>query len=144
MNLRFLVIVSLLSFSFLSSFSQSEVLKREEICPRIGKSNTHHNPASAILSVHIPLRAEIKSIKAYLANCPWGNGESDYSPTTFTETPLIDYNGQSYREWGGGWARAFFVERKTNDRSQWVTVKFESWKHDNSRSAKLEVEYYYP
>lgn len=96
------------------------------------------------MTVHLPLTAEIVGIKAYLAYCPFGKGESDYKPTGFTETAIIGYNGQGYKEWSSGWARAYFVEKSSDNESQWVTVRFESWKHDNSRTAKLELEYYYP
>lgn len=123
---------------------KTKVYKRESVSPKIGKTGDHRNPATKTLSVYIPLNAEIKNIKAYFSYCPWGKGESDYKPTSFTETAIINYNGQSYKEWGSGWARAYFIEQQSNKDSQWVTVRFESWKHDNSRKAKLEVEYFYP
>ena len=120
-----------------------QCFKRASVSGKIGKSGSHHSPAYVVLSVHVPNNAEIQSVKAYFANMPWGHGESDYSPTHFTECPIIGHNGQGYAEWGSGWARAKLVAINSGPSSQSVLVRFETWKHDNSRRAQLEVEFCY-
>lgn len=107
------------------------------ISGKIGKSGDHHNPARKSLTVEIPLGSEITAIRAYFANQPFGPGESVYKPTEFTPTPIVGLNGQPYAEWPSAWAYANFVSQSANS----VTVEFLTWKHDNSRNAKLEVDY---
>jgi hypothetical protein len=107
------------------------------ISGKIGKANHHDSARSATLTVDFPLGAKIKGIRAYFANQPWGAGESAYPPTEFTQTPIVGLNGQPYAEWSSGWAYANFVSQSSSS----VTVQFFTWHHENSRNAKLEVEY---
>lgn len=114
----------------------------QAVSGKIGKTHDDRNPATERLTVHVPLAAQIKSITAFFANQPFGAGESVYAPTDFsTPTPIVGLNGQPYAEWPHGWAYANFVEIGADSTSQYVTVEFATWKHDNSRQAKLEVVY---
>ena len=112
--------------------------------PEIGKASHHDRAAKQTLRVDIPVGAQIQSIKAYFAYLPWGQGQSAYDPTWYVESPIIGLDGQGYAEWPHSWARAYLVSKGSTSNSQHVIVRFESWKHDNSRKGKLEVKYTLP
>lgn len=109
----------------------------------IGKASSYPKAASKTLTVQVPIDAEIHVINAAIGNKAFGKGESDYGSPGLSNAPINGYEGQS-GEWHKSWAKATLVEKGTTGTTQFVTVKFESWKHDNSRHAPLEVVYYYP
>lgn len=120
--------------------TNTKVREASAVKHKIGKA-AHHNAARTHnLRVSIPLNAEIVDVIAEFGNEPWGAGESDYGSSAFSATPLNGYKNQS-GEWSKGWAKAELVEIGSNELSQFVVVKFSTWKHDNSRRCRLRVLY---
>jgi hypothetical protein len=114
----------------------------QSVSGKIGQTRDDKNPATVRLTVHVPLASQIERITAFFANQPWGEGESEYHPTDFSvPTPIVGLNGQAYAEWPHGWAYAKLESIGSDAASQYVIVEFSTWKHDNSRQAKLEVTY---
>ena len=126
--------------STVTKSDESKIFERTATCMKIGKASNYATAASTVLTVYLPLDVEIVDVDAYIGYLPWGEGESDYGNDNFTKAPLNNYENES-GEWHKSWAKASLIEINSNENAQWVKIRVKSWKHDNSRKAKLVVKF---
>jgi hypothetical protein len=104
---------------------------------QIGKASSHTSAASITLTTYIPLVANVKWVRAYIRNLPWGQGQCHLGSAEWVQAPL---DGKEPM----GWCRAEGRGQGTTPHARFVSVQFFSWSHCNSREAKLEVGYSLP
>ncbi|SEA80567.1 hypothetical protein [Marinobacterium iners] len=104
---------------------------------QIGKANHHTRAASITLTTYVPQVANVKWVRAYIRNLPWGQGQCTLGSSAWVQAPL---DGREPM----GWCRAEGRGQGTTEHARWVKVQFYSWSHCNSREAKLEVGYSMP
>lgn len=103
---------------------------------RIG-TGTPGNETSKGLIAHVPLTAQITSIKAFLRNSAWPDGCA-LGNSDWHEAYLDHYHEPI------GWAYAGHLTRGTTEHSQWVTIDVVNWSHCNPRFGMLRVYYKLP
>jgi len=95
------------------------------------------NESRITLKVHVPLAAQITSIKGYLRNTAWPDG-CGLGTSHWIEANLFKYHEPI------GWAYAGHVARGSTPTSQWVCATFVNWSHCNPRNGRLQVFYKVP
>ena len=90
------------------------------------------NDAIAVLTVRVPLHAEIVSIDAYVKNTAWPDGE---------DWPDQEWHHAKFGIEPMGWCRVDGPIKTFPDQTQCITAHLHNWSHVKPRLGKLFVEY---